>query len=169
MPKYAKTRLLTLFLLGLAISGCGFRLAGVTSLPPELNQIYLLTSDFSDPQRDLLQRQLERAGAEVSSQADSQAVRLSVSLKTVPDRRLVTGASNGRIIERLERSLQFSLKGADGKLLAPAKTLTQQKDIVLDDDNLLSSGVERRNVIEDLELSLYNQLIHQLKRIKIGT
>ena len=165
MPKFAKTRLLTVLLLALAMSGCGFRLAGATSLPPELNRIYLVTSDFSDPQRDALRRQLERAGAEVSRQADSQAVRLSVSLKTMPDRRLATGASNGRIIDRLERSLQYNLKGADGNLLAPAATLTQQKDIVLDDDNLLSSGVEKRSVIEDLEEALFNQLIHQLKRI----
>ncbi|MDH3761500.1 MAG: hypothetical protein OEU50_11005 [Gammaproteobacteria bacterium] len=165
MPEYLTTRLLIVLLVGLAISGCGFRLAGTTSLPPELKQIYLMTSDFSSAQQNALRQQLERAGAEVASQPGSQAVRLSVSLKIVPDRRLVTSASNGRIVERLARSLNYSLKDADGKLLAPATTLTQQRDIVLDDNNLLSSAVERRNVIENLEQSLYNQLIHQLKRI----
>ncbi len=169
MPEFPTTRLLIVLLLGLALSGCGFRLAGTTSLPPELSRIYLTTSDFSDPQRDALRKQLERAGIEVVRQADAQLLRLSVSLKIIPDRRLVSSASNGRIIDRLARNLRYSLKGADGKLLTPATTLTQQKDIVFDDDNLLSSTVERRNVIENIEQALYNQLIHQLKRIQIGT
>jgi outer membrane lipopolysaccharide assembly protein LptE/RlpB len=165
MPGFATTRLLIVFLLGLTISGCGFRLAGDTSLPPELKQIYLVTHDFSNQQRDALRRQLERAGAEVASQADTPAVLLSVSLKIAPDRRLVTSASNGRIVERITRSLNYSLKDADGKPLAAAATLTREKDIVLDDDNLLSSTVERRSVIEDIEQALYDGLIRQLKRI----
>jgi len=165
MPDFLTTRLLITGLLGLALSGCGFKLAGTTNLPPELNQIYLVTSNFSEQQRDALSQRLTQAGSKVSRQSIAQAVRLSVSLKTLPDRRLVTSASNGKSVERLARSLNFSLKGADGNLLAPAKTLTQQKDIVLDDDNLLSSDVERRSVIEDLEAALFNQLIFQLKRI----
>ncbi|MCP4388631.1 MAG: hypothetical protein GY802_10070 [Gammaproteobacteria bacterium] len=165
MPGFLTTRLLIIGLLGLVLSGCGFKLAGTTSLPPELSQIYLVTSDFSERQRKALSQRLSQAGAQVSSQPAAQAVQLSVSLKTLPDRRLVTSASNGKSVERLARSLDFSLKGADGNLLVPVKSLTQQKDIVLDDDNLLSSAVERSGVIEDLETALFNQLIFQLKRI----
>lgn len=165
MPGFPKPRLLILFLLGLTLAGCGFRLAGTTSLAPELSQINLLTSGFNKQQRKTLRRQLVLAGAEVSAQQAATAVQLRVSLKELPDRRLVTSASNGKKIERLSRSLNFSLKDADGKQLAASRTLTQQKDIALDDDNLLSSGVERRSVVKDLEQALFNQLIHQLKRI----
>ncbi len=165
MPGFRMTRLLITGLLGLALSGCGFKLAGTASLPPELSQIYLVTSDFSERQRKALSQRLSQAGARVYSQPAAQAVQLRASLKTLPDRRLVTSASNGKIVERLVRSLDFSLQGADGNLLAPAKTLIQQKDIVLDDDNLLSSAVERSSVIEDLEEALFNQLIFQLIRI----
>ena len=165
MPGFLTTRLLITGLLGLALLGCGFKLAGTTSLPPELSRVYLLTSDFSERQREALSRRLGEAGAQVSSQPAAQAVQLRVSLQALPDRRLVTSASNGKIVERLTRSLDFSLQGADGNPLTPAKTLTQQKDTVLDDDNLLSSAVERSSVIEDLEAALFNQLIFQLKRI----
>lgn len=165
MPGFLTTRLLITGLLGLALSGCGFKLAGTTSLPSELSQIYLVTSDFSERQRKALSQRLGQAGARVSSQPAAQAAQLRVSLKALPDRRLVTSASNGKIVERLARSLNFSLQGADGNPLMSAKTLSQQKDIVLDDDNLLSSAVERNSVIEDLEAALFNQLIHQLKRI----
>ena len=165
MPGFLAPRLLMIAFIGLASSACGFKLAGTTSLPPQLGQIYLVTSDFSERQRKALLQRLSQAGAQVSSQPVAQAVQLNVALKALPDSRLVASASNGKTVERLARSLDFSLKGADGNLLAPAKTLTQQKDIVLDDDNLLSSGVEKRSIIEDLEAALFNQLIFQLKRI----
>lgn len=165
MPDFLTPRLLLIVFIGLATSACGFKLAGTTSLSPQLSQIYLVTSDFSERQRKALSQRLGQAGVQVSSQSAPQAAQLNVRLKVLPESRLVTSASNGKIIERLSRSLDFSLKGSDGNPLAPAKTLTQQKDIVLDDDNLLSSAVEKRNVIEDLEAALFNQLIRQLKRI----
>ena len=165
MPGFLSLRLLVFVFIGLTTSACGFKLAGTTSLPPQLGQIYLVASDFSERQRKALSQRLRQAGAQVSSQPAAQAVQLDVRLKVLPDSRLVTSASNGKTVERLSRSLDFGLKGADGNPLAPAKTLTQQKDIVLDDDNLLSSAVEKRSVIEELEAALFNQLIFQLKRI----
>ncbi len=156
---------LIVLLLGLALSGCGFKLAGTTALPSNLSRIHLVTADFNQQQRNALQQRLQQAGAEVITQAASDAVQLRVNFEILPDRRLVSSASNGKTIDRLARSLNYSLKGSDGNLLVPAKTLNQQKDIVLDDDNLLSSDQERSTVIENLEESLFNQLIHQLKRI----
>lgn len=158
-------RWLIALLFALALAGCGFRLAGTTSLPPELSRIHLVTGDFNRRQADALRDRLRGAGAEVIEEPGAQAVQLRVRLKILPNRRLVTGASNGRNIERVERHLDFSVMGADGEPLAPAKTLQQQRDITLDDDNLLSSDVERKKVVEELEAALFNQLIFQLKRL----
>ena len=159
------TRRLALALFALALVSCGFRLAGTASLPPELSRIHLVTTNFNKRQDKALSERLRLAGAELVPEPDDQAVQLRVRLQTLPDRRLVTGASTGKIIERVTRGLEFSLKGADGKPLLPAKTLQRQKDIVLNDDNLLSSDVERKNVIEDIEAALFNQLIFQLQRL----
>ena len=156
---------LIVLLLALALAGCGFKLAREVALPAELGRIQLLTTGFSDKQRDALRARLQRAGAEVSSQPVAGAAQLRVRLKVLPKRRLATGASNGKSIERVSRSLQYSLKGADGSQLAPPDSLLQQKDIVLDDDNLLSSTVERKNVVEDLEAALFDQLVRRLQRI----
>ena len=68
-------------------------------------------------------------------------------------------------MERLTRSLDFSLVSASGEVLVPTRTLKQQNDIVLDDDNLLASVRERASVLEDLEQDLFEQLIRQLNRI----
>jgi LPS-assembly lipoprotein len=147
------------------LAGCGFRLAGTANLPQQLSSIYLQTSGFDKRQQTALRQRLTRAGAELKNQDDPDAVKLTVSLKVLPDRRLVSSARNGSTVERLARSLDFSLRDADGDMLVPTRTLVQQNDIVLDDDNLLASNKEKASVLEDLHQALFEQLIRQLKRI----
>jgi len=147
------------------VAACGFRLAGTANLPQQLSSITLLTSGFDKQQQDALRLQLTRAGAELKNPDDPDAVKLTVSLKVLPDRRLVTSARDGKSVERLARSLDFSLRAADGEMLVPTRTLVQQNDIVLDDDNLLASDKEKASVLGDLQQDLFEQLIRQLKRI----
>jgi len=158
-------RTLLVIVVGIGLTACGFKLAGTSQLPQSLSSIQLLASNFNKHQTETLRASLTRAGAKVSSQADESAVVLLVRLRALPDRRLVSGASTGKIVERLTRELDFSLKSADGEVLAPNKTLRQQRDIQLDDDNLLSSTQEKNSVSSDLEKALFNQLIQQLKRL----
>lgn len=156
---------LALLLLAILLGGCGFRLAGEDGLPPQLARIQLLTSGFDQRQRDALRERLREAGAEVSLLPMPDAAQLRASLEILPSRRMATSASNGRIIERVSRGLEFSVKGADGLPLVTARSLLEQKDIALDDDNLLSSDVERQRVIAELEAALYQQLLRQLRRL----
>lgn len=148
-----------------SLAGCGFRLAGTANLPQQLSSIYLLTSGFDKQQQAALRLRLTRAGAELKNEDDPDAVKLTVSLKVLPDRRLVSSARNGSTVERLTRRLDFSLRAVDGEMLVPNRTLVQQNDIVLDDDNLLASSREKASVLEDLQQALFEQLIRQLKRI----
>ena len=149
----------------IGIAACGFRLAGTADLPAELSTIHLVSKNLNQYQQDEIRGRLTRAGATVVDQATADAVLLAVTFKVIPDRRLVTGGSSGRSVERVARSLDFSLKSATGEIIAPVKTLRQQKDIELDDDNLLSSNQEKLSVIKDLEQALFKQLINQLQRI----
>jgi LPS-assembly lipoprotein len=158
-------RFVTVLVVTAALAACGFRLAGTENLPQELSSIVLLTSGFDRQQQDALRLQLTRAGAELKNQDDPDALKLTVSLNALPDRRLVSSARDGKTVERLARSLDFSLRSADGEMLVPGRTLVQQNDIVLDDDNLLASSKEKASVLEDLHQALFEQLIRQLKRI----
>ncbi|MDC1287128.1 hypothetical protein N8198_04520 [Gammaproteobacteria bacterium] len=156
---------LLVLLVSFCLSSCGFRLAGSAELPPPLTSIYLVTSDFSDPQRTRLRRSLGDAGARLVEQQDSQSVQLNVRLKVEPDRILATSASTGTTVKRISRGLSFYVKEADGKILLQSQTLRQQKDVSLDDDNLLSSEREKETVTQDLEQALFDQLIRQLTLI----
>lgn len=149
----------------LSLSACGFRLAGTADLPEQLASIYLSDNGFSQSQRRSLERRLVYAGATLLGPTDSDAVKLNVTLKTVPDQRMATSASTGKIVTRVTRQLDFSVKSSDGVTLVPLTTLTQRRDASLDDDNLLSSDREKETVIKDLENSLYDQLIRRLSLI----
>lgn len=150
---------------GLLVSACGFRLAGTADLPDELVSINLVAKDFSQTQLKALRRTLTAAGANLVDQADTQSVRLNVSLKVTPDRQLATSASSGEIVKRIMRGLEFNVKSSDGNALAPTRTLRQKKDVTLDDNNLASSDREKGAVERELEQALYDQLVRQLSRL----
>jgi LPS-assembly lipoprotein len=156
--------ILTLSLLP-GLSACGFRLAGTVDLPDQLSSIYLTDEGFDESQRQTLRRSLVQAGASLLAQPDAEAANLSVNLKRLPDRQMATGADTGANVKRITRQLDYSVKSAAGEIIVPMRTLTQQRDVSLDDDNLLSSDREKDAVARDLEKALFDQLIRQLTLI----
>ena len=159
-------RLAVMLLLSAAVYGCGFRLAGTAQLPPDLARIYLETRDFDGRQRDALLRRLEWSGASVVIEPASGHARLSVRLLALPDQRLITSASSGKTVDRLIRGLEYSLWSTDGQLLDGPRRLSVEKDLTLDDDNLLASSDERQSAIETLEATLYDRLVIQLQSLQ---
>ena len=145
-------------------AACGFRLAGSTVLPEQLSRLELVTRDFSASQRESLQRRLQRAGVTLVGDDETAVPQLTVTLVVIPARRLVVSASTGRRIRRISRGLNYSLAGPDGEILL-RNSLRQQRDFTRDDDNLLASNQELDKVVAHLELSLFNLMIQQLKRI----
>jgi len=165
MLNYRGLRQLMVIVISIGLFACGFRLAGTAELPEELSTIHLVTRNLNKQQQDEIRGRLTRSGATVVDQATTDAVLLSVSFKVLPDLRLASGGSSGKTVDRVSRSLNFSLKSPDGKVIAPVKTLLQQKNIELDENQLLASNREKKNVIKDLEQALFKQLINQLQRI----
>jgi outer membrane lipopolysaccharide assembly protein LptE/RlpB len=158
-------------LCGLCLSSCGFRLAGTgemaasAKLPAQLASIYLQTANLNAVQRKELELNLTRAGAEVVEQVALATARLNVTLNELPDQQLATGGSGGDVVTRVTRSLDFDVKSADGKIIAPRRSLRQQVDVTLNENTLLASNRERKAVTQELEQSLYEQLVRQLARI----
>jgi outer membrane lipopolysaccharide assembly protein LptE/RlpB len=165
MLSYRGLRQLIIIAVSIGLVACGFRLAGTADLSEELSTIHLVTSNLSKHQQDEIRGRLTRAGATVVDEANEDAVLLTLSFKVLPDRRLVSGGSSGKIVDRVARSLDFSLKSPAGEVIAPVKTLLQQKNIELDENKLLASNREKENVIKDVEQALFKQLINQLQRI----
>jgi LPS-assembly lipoprotein len=161
------TGLLTRYLPGLlvvvSLFGCGFKLAGISQIPESFDSLHLITKNFTDQQRPDLESALKRAGVTLTEFGEGKGT-LSVTLKELPQRTVVSSASSGKTIVRLARQLDFSLRPSDESQTAHSKSLVQQQNFELDDDNLLSSSRQKDDVIKDLEQALYNQLIFQMQR-----
>ena len=157
------TRYLPGLLVVVGLFGCGFKLAGTSQIPESFDSLHVITKNFSDRQREDLDSALKRAGVTLTAFGEGKAT-LSVSLKELPQRTVVSSASSGKTIVRLARQLDFSLRPSDDTQKARSKSLVQQKNFELDDDNLLSSSRQKTDVIKDLEWALYNQLIFQMQR-----
>ena len=152
--------------MGLGLGGCGFRLAGFSKLPPEFESLRLTTVGFDDRQLDTIIRRLRRAGSRIEESPSAEAHELRLQLRAKADRRLVAGASSGRSVVRLERSLIFSLRDPAGAVLVEDTELVQQTEFRIDDDNLLASDQDRQNALDDLEQQLFEQLLRRLTRIQ---
>ena len=157
------SRYLPGLLVVVGLYGCGFKLAGTSQLPESLDSLHLITKNFSDQQREDLSSILNRAGVTLTASGEGKA-RLSVKLILVPQRTVVSSARSGKGIVRLARQLDFSLHLSDETQTVHSKSLVKQENFELDDDNLLSSSQQKTEVIKDLELSLYKQLVFQMQR-----
>ena len=160
-------RLRWLLLLGLlgSLQACGFQLRGFADLPDHLSQLRLITNNLTPTQQRELSRQLERAGASLHHDDESEAVILSLSLKSLGERKVVDSVGSDQTIVRLSRQLQFSLTEASGNRLVDNKTLVQSRNLELDDNNLLGTEGERQLTRENLDKALFNSLMIQLRRL----
>ena len=149
----------------LLLSACGFRLAGTAQLPPSMQTIQLQTTDFGNNQQVRLVRRLEQAGASVSDVATDDAAVLAVRLRKLPERSLASSASSGKTVRRLTRELDYQVMSATGEILVENTTLKQSEEFTLNEDSLHASNREREEVIVDIELALFNQLVYQLQRL----
>lgn len=154
-----------LFLLGLVatLSACGFQLRGFGHLPDRISQIELVADNFTSRQRQQLQEQLRRAGATIHN-ADSGAVRLAVSIQSLPEQKLVDNGDSGQSIIQLSRQLNYSLIDASGERLVDNKVLHARSNLQIDDSSLLNDESEKQLAEQALDNQLLRNLMIQLQR-----
>jgi len=102
-----------LLLTAVALSGCGFRLAGSEPLPPVLARPYL---EFKDPYTDFsreFEHQLKIAGANVQPLRDGATATIEVTKDLVVQRTLAVSATNIPTEYELTYTVTFAVRGPD--------------------------------------------------------
>jgi LPS-assembly lipoprotein len=158
--------ILIVFLLA-GLTACGFHLRGSISLPLPLISMQLIAEDLDSRQKTELERQLIRAGASLKDNQTENPVRLMVSIRVLPERKLADTAASGKIIIRLLRELSYSLSTATGELLIDQKTILRQLDLDLDSNELAGAEYEKQSSGQLLDQELFEQLIFQLSQFQI--
>jgi LPS-assembly lipoprotein len=136
-----------------ALSGCGFRLAGSEPLPGVLARPYLSLKDpYTDFSREF-EHQLKGAGASVQSVRANSTAYIDVSKDLVEQRTLSVSATNIPTEYELTYTVTFAVQGIDKQLLAP-QTISLSKDYSFQENVLLAKEHEadilRQQMARDL-------------------
>jgi LPS-assembly lipoprotein len=136
-----------------ALSACGFRLAGSEPLPGVLARPYLSLKDpYTDFSREF-ERQLKSAGAGVQSARANSTASIEVTKDLVEQRTLSVSATNIPTEYELTYTVTFAVQGTDKQLLAP-QTISLSKDYSFQENVLLAKEHEadilRQQMARDL-------------------
>jgi LPS-assembly lipoprotein len=115
----------------LALSACGFRLAGSEPLPAVMARPYLSLKDpYTDFSREF-EHQLKSSGATLQSTREGATATVEVSKDLVEQRTLAVSAQNIPTEYELTYTVTFSVHGGDKQLLAP-QTISLSRDFSFD-------------------------------------
>ncbi len=160
-------RSMIIVFLVVSLAACGFHLRGSTSLPLPLISMQLVAEDLDSRQKTELERQLIQAGVSLKDVQVGVAVHLTVAIKVLPDRSVVSTAGQGLSIIRIFRQLSYSLSAATGELLVDETTILRQHDISLDSNELAGIEYEKQSAGVLLDRELIGELILQLSHLQI--
>jgi LPS-assembly lipoprotein len=125
----------------LALSACGFRLAGSDPLPGILARPYLSIKDpYTDFAREF-EHQLKSSGALVQEIRAKSTATIEVSKDSVVQRTLSVSSRNIPTEYELTYTVTFAVKGPDKELLAP-QTIELSKDYSFNEFELLAKDHE---------------------------
>jgi LPS-assembly lipoprotein len=136
-----------------ALSACGFRLAGSESLPGILARPYLSVKDpYTDFAREF-EHQLKGSGALVQEVRAKSTATIDVTRDSVEQRTLSVSSRNIPTEYELTYTVTFAVHGPDTELLAP-QTISLSKDYSFEENELLAKEHEadilRRQMARDL-------------------
>lgn len=150
----------TLWLLGclLLSSGCGFQLRGTTSLPENLQPLYLRAD--SSLRTELLNA-LQAADIEISTSL--QAANSVLVVESDSDKRMLSLAEDARVAEyQLLETVTVSLQDRKQQTLYGPITVRDRSVLENDPDKVVSTDREQQLLLDEMRRSLADKVVRQL-------
>lgn len=149
----------------LALSACGFRLAGSEPLPGVLARPYLSLKDpYTDFSREF-ERQLKSSGATLQVLRENSTAAIEVTKDLVEQRTLSVSANNIPTEYELTYTVTFVVHGVDRQLLAP-QTISLAKDYSFEENVLLAKEHEADVLRQQMARDLVSIAMRRLTRLK---
>jgi len=154
-------RLLSLFVVLVLFTACGFQLQTRAKLPPEMQRTRLeIQSPYSEFARRL-ETHLEQNGVQVVTARENAAV-LEVPLNRMR-KEIQSIGDNARVREYLIRhTVQFRLLDSGGAELIPLQTFEQSRVYSFNEQDILAAEREDEFLRDDLSDSLARMLVRRL-------
>src|ERR1700758_3831722 len=148
----------------IALAGCGFHLRGEQKLP--FDTIFINTPPNS-PLGATLSRQI-RTGTETRTvpQASQASVVLEI-LGEQRDKEILTLNAQGRAVEyKLIYRLRFRLHDGKGREYIGPTEMRAQRDISINDSQVLSKESEEALLYRDMQTDLVQQLLRRIAAVR---
>ena len=156
----------SLLVLALLLSGCGFELRKEAELPVEMKQTRLVIDDQYSIFARRVKVLLEQSGVQFVAAADATAV-LEIPQNEVVTEVLTIG-DNARVREyRISHTIRFRLLAANGREIIPFQTLRQTREVSFDEQQILAVSREQEYVKQDLANTLSRLLITRLEATEV--
>ena len=149
----------------LAVSACGFRLAGSEPLPAVLVRPYLSLKDpYSDFSREF-ERRLKSAGAALQTVRADSTASIEVTKDLVEKRTLSVTSQNIPTEYELVYTVTFVVKDPDKQLLAP-QTISLSQAYSFEENALLAKENEADVLRQQMARDLVGIAMHRLSSLK---
>jgi LPS-assembly lipoprotein len=149
----------------LAVSACGFRLAGSEPLPAVLARPYLSLKDpYTDFSREF-ERQLKSAGATLQQVRADSTASIEVTKDLVETRTLSVTSQNIPTEYELVYTVTFVVRGPDKQLMAP-QTISLAQDYSFQENALLAKQNEADGLRQQMARDLVRIAMHRLSSLK---
>lgn len=149
----------------LALSACGFRLAGSDPLPAVMARPYLSLKDpYTDFSREFEHR-LKSSGASLQPNRDGATATIEVTKDVFQQVTLAVSATNIPTEYEITYSITFAVQGPDKQLLAP-QTVSLSKDFSYDVNLQLAKEHEADILRQQMARDLVSIAMHRLTSLK---
>jgi LPS-assembly lipoprotein len=153
-------KFVTILLVTLMVSGCGFKLRGSVEIPDSLKRVY-----FSAKQETRVvkaaRRMLKSNGVAFVGNPTAAPYQLEI-LSETSKRRAATLTSSAKAREyELRSTLQFQVRDRDKKLVIPPTELIVERFYTFDEDNITAGDAEEALLRREMQDNLAQQLVRR--------
>lgn len=163
-------KIFTVFLLIMALTGCGFHLRGNYSFHSSMQEIYITPDDQLEPLQKVVRRMLQRNKVVVNAyQENTMAPSLPILHLSAPvfAEQILAITADGQN-QRVKMTMTFNYQVTlDNKFLRKDSVIMVSRDLSINPTTPLASESERRPIKDELLKEGANQLLRQLATISI--
>ncbi|GAB1263799.1 hypothetical protein NBRC116493_30480 [Aurantivibrio infirmus] len=165
MFKQKHLHIITLLVLTLAITACGWRLRGTLTLPEGLESIQIVdNANSSFLSKQLTQLLVANGVALVDANPDM----FIVLIEEREDKRIIAVGSNTLASEyELSSEARYFINDAEGKMLAPESTVSVVRSYEFNENDVVSKAEEERIIQQEMRRELAQQIIRRLRFVSI--
>ncbi len=165
MFKQKHLHIITLLILTLAITACGWRLRGTLTLPEGLESIQIVdNANSSFLSKQLTQLLVANGVALVDANPDM----FIVLIEEREDKRIIAVGSNTLASEyELSSEARYFINDAEGKMLAPESTVSVVRSYEFNENDVVSKAEEERIIQQEMRRELAQQIIRRLRFVSI--